>query len=166
MMTAITIREPGGPDVLVPTERPVPIPGPKEIFVAAAAAGVNRPDVMQRTGHYPPPPGASDVPGLQISALAGAKTSIDLFKLLAKPRSRARPFAAARSRTRPGWREGSKNAFGRSSRRAATAPSSTKLFRSIKPRSAPPYRLRRTHRKDRPDRQRPRRASRSTKRAG
>lgn len=68
-MTAITIREPGGPDVLVPTERPVPIPGPEEILVAVAAAGVNRPDVMQRMGNYAPPPGAPDIPGLEISGL-------------------------------------------------------------------------------------------------
>jgi NADPH2:quinone reductase len=68
-MTAIAIREPGGPEVLVAEERPVPEPGPEEILVAVAAAGVNRPDVMQRQGKYPPPPGAPDIPGLEISGL-------------------------------------------------------------------------------------------------
>jgi putative PIG3 family NAD(P)H quinone oxidoreductase len=68
-MRAIGIKEPGGPEVLEVEERAVPEPGEGEILVAVAAAGVNRPDVMQRKGHYPPPPGASDVPGLEISGL-------------------------------------------------------------------------------------------------
>lgn len=66
-MTAIEITAPGGPEALAPVERPVPRPGPGEVLVRVAAAGVNRPDVMQRQGHYPPPPGASDVPGLEIA---------------------------------------------------------------------------------------------------
>lgn len=66
-MTAIEITEPGGPDVLVPTTRPVPAPGVGEVLIKVAAAGVNRPDVMQRQGKYPPPPGASDIPGLEIA---------------------------------------------------------------------------------------------------
>jgi NADPH2:quinone reductase len=66
-MTAIAIRSPGGPDVLVPQERPVPAPGEHEVLVKVAAAGVNRPDVMQRKGLYPPPPGATDIPGLEIA---------------------------------------------------------------------------------------------------
>ncbi|MTW18069.1 zinc-binding dehydrogenase [Rhodoplanes serenus] len=66
-MTAIAIRAPGGPEVLVPEERPVPAPGPGEILVKVEAAGVNRPDVAQRKGHYPPPPGAPDIPGLEIA---------------------------------------------------------------------------------------------------
>jgi NADPH2:quinone reductase len=66
-MTAIAIRAPGGPDVLVPEERPVASPGAGEVLVKVAAAGVNRPDVMQRQGNYPPPPGASDIPGLEIA---------------------------------------------------------------------------------------------------
>src|SRR5436853_2952036 len=66
-MTVIAVREPGGPDVLVAQTRPVPAPGPGEILVKVAAAGVNRPDVMQRQGLYPPPPGASDIPGLEIA---------------------------------------------------------------------------------------------------
>jgi NADPH2:quinone reductase len=66
-MTAIGIAKPGGPDVLVCEQRPVPVPGPGQILVKVEAAGVNRPDVMQRQGLYPPPPGASDIPGLEIA---------------------------------------------------------------------------------------------------
>src|SRR6185437_4344884 len=66
-MTAIEITEPGGPDVLRPVERPMPLPGAGEVLVQVAAAGVNRPDVMQRLGEYPPPAGASDIPGLEIA---------------------------------------------------------------------------------------------------
>jgi NADPH:quinone reductase len=66
-MTVIEIREPGGPEVLVPAERPKPVPGSGEALIKVAAAGVNRPDVMQRLGSYPPPPGASDIPGLEVA---------------------------------------------------------------------------------------------------
>ena len=66
-MTVIGIKAPGGPEVLVPEQRPVPAPGDGEILVKVAAAGVNRPDVVQRKGLYPPPPGASDIPGLEIA---------------------------------------------------------------------------------------------------
>jgi NADPH:quinone reductase len=66
-MNAIEIAAPGGPEVLRPTERPVPRPGPGEVLVRVAAAGVNRPDILQRMGLYPPPPGASDIPGLEIA---------------------------------------------------------------------------------------------------
>ena len=66
-MIAIAIRAPGPPDVLVPEERPVPAPGAGEILVKVAAAGVNRPDVMQRMGLYPPPKGATDIPGLELA---------------------------------------------------------------------------------------------------
>jgi NADPH2:quinone reductase len=66
-MTAIGIKAAGGPDMLVPEKRPVPTPGNEEILVKVAAAGVNRPDVMQRMGLYPPPPGAPDIPGLEIA---------------------------------------------------------------------------------------------------
>ncbi len=66
-MTVIGISKPGGPEVLLPETRDVPKPGPGEILVKVAAAGVNRPDVAQRSGSYPPPPGASDLPGLEIS---------------------------------------------------------------------------------------------------
>jgi NADPH2:quinone reductase len=66
-MTVIGISKPGGPEVLLPETRSVPMPGPGEILVKVAAAGVNRPDVAQRSGSYPPPPGASDLPGLEIA---------------------------------------------------------------------------------------------------
>ena len=66
-MIAIEIREPGEPDVLVPVERPTPVPGSGDVLIKVAAAGVNRPDVMQRRGKYPPPPGASDIPGLEVA---------------------------------------------------------------------------------------------------
>ncbi len=66
-MLAIEIREPGEPDVLVPADRPQPVPAAGEVLIITAAAGVNRPDVFQRRGRYPPPPGASDIPGLEIA---------------------------------------------------------------------------------------------------
>jgi NADPH2:quinone reductase len=66
-MTVVGISKPGGPEVLLPETRPVPSPGRGEILVKVHAAGVNRPDVAQRSGAYPPPPGASDLPGLEIS---------------------------------------------------------------------------------------------------
>ena len=66
-MTAIEISAPGGPEVLRPVERPVPVPGTDQVLIKVAAAGVNRPDVLQRKGAYPPPPGASDIPGLEIA---------------------------------------------------------------------------------------------------
>ena len=66
-MTVIGISKPGGPEVLLPETRAVPVPGPGEILVKVLAAGVNRPDVAQRSGAYPPPPGASDLPGLEIA---------------------------------------------------------------------------------------------------
>ena len=67
MMTAIEISKPGGPEVLKPCQRPVPTPAPGEVLLKVAYAGVNRPDVVQRKGLYPPPPGASDLPGLEVS---------------------------------------------------------------------------------------------------
>lgn len=66
-MTAIEIRRPGGPDVLNPVDRPVPAPAAGEVLVRVRAAGVNRPDILQRQGGYAPPPGASDIPGLEIA---------------------------------------------------------------------------------------------------
>ncbi|WP_448188782.1 NAD(P)H-quinone oxidoreductase [Azospirillum sp. sgz301742] len=66
-MRCVEISQPGGPEVLRPTTRQAPIPGPGEVLVEVAAAGVNRPDVLQRTGNYNPPPGASDLPGLEIA---------------------------------------------------------------------------------------------------
>jgi putative PIG3 family NAD(P)H quinone oxidoreductase len=79
-MTAIEISAPGGPEVLVPASRPLPQPGEGEVLVKVAAAGVNRPDCLQRQGSYPPPPGASDIPGLEIAgevvALGGGVTDL------------------------------------------------------------------------------------------
>jgi NADPH:quinone reductase len=72
-MTAIGIPQPGGPEALVPETRPVPQPRAGEILVKVAAAGVNRPDAMQRTGKYPPPPGAPDIPGLEIAGTVVAR---------------------------------------------------------------------------------------------
>ena len=66
-MTVIEIAQPGGPEQLKAAVRPVPQPGEGEVLVRVVAAGVNRPDIMQRQGRYPPPPGASDLPGLEIS---------------------------------------------------------------------------------------------------
>ena len=66
-MTAIAITAPGGPEVLQPARLPVPVPQRGEILVRVKAAGVNRPDVLQRQGAYPPPPGAPLTPGLEIA---------------------------------------------------------------------------------------------------
>jgi NADPH2:quinone reductase len=71
-MTAIEITEPGGPEVLKPGKRPVPKPQAGEILIKVAAAGINRPDVFQRKGNYPPPPGAPDTPGLEVSGAVAA----------------------------------------------------------------------------------------------
>ncbi|HEU0229660.1 MAG TPA: NAD(P)H-quinone oxidoreductase [Burkholderiaceae bacterium] len=66
-MKAIEISEPGGPDVLKLVDRPEPTPGPGEVLIRVSAAGINRPDVFQRQGRYAPPPGASDLPGLEVA---------------------------------------------------------------------------------------------------
>ncbi len=80
-MTAIEITTPGGPDVLRPVSRPVPAPAEGEVLVRVEAAGVNRPDVMQRMGKYPPPPGASDIPGLEIAGTLVAVTAGGRWRL-------------------------------------------------------------------------------------
>ena len=72
-MRAVEIERPGGPEVLRPTTRPLPRPGPGEVLVRVRAAGVNRPDLMQREGRYPPPPGASDIPGLEIAGTVAVR---------------------------------------------------------------------------------------------
>jgi len=66
-MTAIEIKQPGGPEVLTPSQRPAPQPAAGEVLVKVAAAGVNRPDILQRQGGYAPPPGTTDIPGLEIA---------------------------------------------------------------------------------------------------
>jgi putative PIG3 family NAD(P)H quinone oxidoreductase len=68
----VEISRPGPPEVLLPARRPILAPGPGELLVRVAAAGINRPDVMQRLGQYPPPPGASDIPGLEIAGEVAA----------------------------------------------------------------------------------------------
>jgi NADPH:quinone reductase len=72
-MNVTEIAAPGGPEQLKPARRPTPKPGEGEVLVRVAAAGVNRPDVMQRMGQYPPPPGATDIPGLEIAGKVVAR---------------------------------------------------------------------------------------------
>src|SRR6266516_3758095 len=79
-MTAIAIRAPGEADALVPEQRPLPRPGKREVLVKVAAAGVNRPDVMQRQGLYPPPAGATDIPGLEIAGEVVARCRCDTLE--------------------------------------------------------------------------------------
>ena len=71
-MTCVEISAPGGPEVLRLVERPDPSPGPGDVLIDVQAAGVNRPDAMQRAGHYPPPKGASDIPGLEVAGRVAA----------------------------------------------------------------------------------------------
>ena len=81
-MTAIEITKPGGPEVLRPTSRPTPHPGAGEVLIEVKAAGVNRPDVQQRQGGYDPPPGASDIPGLEIAGkVAAVGLGVQQFKV-------------------------------------------------------------------------------------
>jgi len=84
-MTAIDPEAPGGPEVLVPVTRPVPPPGPGEVLIRVAAAGVNRPDVLQRRGGYPPPPGAPSIPGLEIAGTVVATGEDVSREMLAQP---------------------------------------------------------------------------------
>src|SRR5450830_31728 len=81
-MRAIEITQPGGPEVLQICERPMPVPGPGQVLIKVHAAGINRPDVLQRTGNYPVPKGASDLPGLEI---AGEVVSGDLANCPLQP---------------------------------------------------------------------------------
>src|SRR5262245_4647352 len=71
-MKAIEITTPGGPEALKITERPVPQPGKGEILIEVHAAGINRPDVLQRMGKYEPPPGTTDIPGLEAAGIVAA----------------------------------------------------------------------------------------------
>ena len=84
-MHVIEIAGYGAPDVLRPGERPVPFPGPGEMRIRVLASGINRPDVLQRTGNYPVPPGASDIPGLEVAGVVEHGDSQELaqagFKL-------------------------------------------------------------------------------------
>lgn len=78
MMRAIEITAAGGPEVLRPAQRPQPQPAAGELLIRVAASGVNRPDVLQRKGLYPPPPGASDIPGLEIAGTVAGGAAEDL----------------------------------------------------------------------------------------
>ena len=81
-MTAIEITKPGGPEVLRPVQRPVPRPSHGEVLIRVDAAGVNRPDVLQRRGQYPPPPGASDIPGLEVAGtIAEIGSGVDRWQV-------------------------------------------------------------------------------------
>lgn len=71
-MLAMEITQPGPPEVLQPCRRTVPVPQPGEVLIRVVAAGVNRPDCLQRSGNYPPPPGASDLPGLEVAGIVVA----------------------------------------------------------------------------------------------
>jgi NADPH:quinone reductase len=80
-MRAVEITQPGGPEVLKPADRPMPAPRENEILIKVAAAGVNRPDVLQRTGNYPVPPDASDLPGLEVAGeVVKTGSSVKHFK--------------------------------------------------------------------------------------
>jgi NADPH2:quinone reductase len=80
-MRAVEITQPGTPEVLKPAERPVPVPKPHEVLIKVAAAGVNRPDVMQRLGKYPVPPDASDLPGLEVAGeVVAAGAAVKMWK--------------------------------------------------------------------------------------
>ena len=81
-MICVEITQPGGPEVLKPVERPDPEPGPGDVLIRVAAAGVNRPDVLQRRGAYPPPPGASDLPGLEVAGtIAAVGAGVDGWRI-------------------------------------------------------------------------------------
>ena len=84
-MIAIDPHAPGGPEVLVPVDRPVPVPGAGEVLVRVAAAGVNRPEVMQRKGLYPPPPGASSILGMEISGIVVAVGEGVMLEVIGQP---------------------------------------------------------------------------------
>lgn len=81
-MTVIEISQPGGPEVLKPATRPMPQPAAGEVLIRVAAAGVNRPDVLQRSGMYPPPPGAPDYPGLEVAGeIAALGSGVNRWKV-------------------------------------------------------------------------------------
>src|SRR5512139_914559 len=81
-MTAIEISSFGGPEVLRPTKRPLPQSADGEVLIKVAAAGINRPDVLQRTGGYAPPPGASDLPGLEVAGeIVGVQGDVGAWKI-------------------------------------------------------------------------------------
>jgi NADPH2:quinone reductase len=89
-MKAIEIPNPGPPEVLRLTDRPSPSPGPGEVLIAVEAAGVNRPDLMQREGRYPPPPGTTDIPGMEVAG----RISASVRRVLTVTRVGVRPDVA------------------------------------------------------------------------
>lgn len=88
-MKAIEIKQPGGPEVLVVCERAKPVPKPGEVLIHVQAAGINRPDILQRTGNYPVPPGASHIPGLEVAGVIAdvgdGETLSDLHMTIGDP---------------------------------------------------------------------------------
>jgi NADPH2:quinone reductase len=81
-MRVVEVSKPGGPEALVPAERPLPVPKASEVLIKVAAAGVNRPDVLQRMGLYPVPPDASDLPGLEVAGeIAAVGSSVRAYKI-------------------------------------------------------------------------------------
>lgn len=81
-MLAIEINQPGGPEVLTPVQRPLPEPKAGQVLIKVAAAGINRPDVLQRKGYYPPPAGASDLPGLEVAGvIVGGDVADSTFEI-------------------------------------------------------------------------------------
>ena len=104
-MKAVSISAPGGPEVLQLTERPVPQPGAQEVLIKVAAAGVNGPDLMQRKGLYPPPAGASDLPGLEVSGeVVAAGRSADRRFGYASRRLRHAVESSSLDSRAPEWR--------------------------------------------------------------
>ncbi len=80
-MTCVEIAAPGGPEVMRLAERPTPVPAPGEVLIATAAAGINHADLLQRRGRYPPPPGASDIPGLEVAGtVVAVGPGVDAFR--------------------------------------------------------------------------------------
>src|SRR5258708_16031367 len=102
-MIAIEIQHPGGPEVLVPVERPTPAPAVGEVLIEVAAAGVNRPDIFQRLGRFPPPPRVTHIPGLEVSWTGGDVSAhllafpLPLPLSPPQPPSSAAPFSACHS---------------------------------------------------------------------
>src|SRR5579872_5370547 len=81
-MTAIEFSAPGGPEMLRPVQRPLPLPAADEILIRVEAAGLNRGDIMQRLGYYPPPPGTTDIPGLEVAGrVAALGTAVKDWKI-------------------------------------------------------------------------------------
>ena len=102
MMQAISIAQPGGPSVLREIDVPVPRPSPSEVLIRVAAAGVNRPDVLQRLGRYPVPPGASPLPGLEVSGTVVA-TGSEVSVALDAAERLASESISARVVSMPSW---------------------------------------------------------------